>query len=288
MKLNLARTSGRYRYLYLYIMILSSIVIATLYQYKISDYIAFYDDTLKTINEESQQLSAKYYKEGKKREPVFINLPNSDQLRAIVENYESPVSLWALVNKSRQLPSDYVPSGLIVPNLKSAASLSVRAETVGPLSDMFTDALKAGHQLIIASAYRSYNEQQALFNNSAASVGSVEANRSIAIPGQSEHQTGLALDLAASGVGCYILACFSTTSAGQWLAANAHLYGFIVRYPEGKESTTGYIYEPWHFRYVGKDLATALYQSNLTLEEAWPFMRQALSTLVANEAITLQ
>ena len=72
--------------------------------------------------------------------------------------------------------------------------------------------------------------------------------------------------------------CFERTAAGHWLAQHAHEYGFILRYPKGKESVTGFQYEPWHFRYVGKELAGALQQSGLTLEEAQPYIEQALSS----------
>lgn len=86
-------------------------------------------------------------------------------------------------------------------------------------------------------------------------------------PGTSEHQTGLSFDATSPDQTCHLEICFENTSQGQWLVANAHAYGFHLRYQEGKESVTGYQYEPWHFRYLGKDLAGELHEKNLTLEE---------------------
>ena len=97
-------------------------------------------------------------------------------------------------------------------------------------------------------------------------------------PGHSEHQSGLAADFIGAGGKCWVEECFERTAAGHWLAQHAHEYGFILHYPKGKESVTGFQYEPWHFRYVGKELAGALQQSGLTLEEAQPYIEQALSS----------
>jgi D-alanyl-D-alanine carboxypeptidase len=125
----------------------------------------------------------------------------------------------------------------------------------------------------------------AIFSSLAASVGETVANQSIARPGQSEHQTGLAVDISTVSRNCYLQECFADTSDGQWLANNSYKYGFILRFPEDKVAITGYQYEPWHFRYVGVDLATALYESGLTLDEAWPYLEKALTTLKSNGAI---
>jgi D-alanyl-D-alanine carboxypeptidase len=225
--------------------------------------------------------------EAKKREPVYINLPGSTEIRAIVENYSEPTSLWTLVNKSHPIASSYVPANLISPDLLKSDTETLRKDTIQDLTAMFNSAKDEGVTLKIASAYRSYDYQNKIFSALAASVGTDKANQSIALPGQSEHQTGLALDIASSSSLCYIETCFSGTSAGQWLAQNSYKFGFILRYPEGKEKLTQYIYEPWHFRYVGKDLAGAIYRSGLTLDEAWPYLQKALDTLIDNKAIRI-
>ena len=155
----------------------------------------------------------------------------------------------------------------------------------GPLTDMFGAASKAGHDLMIGSAYRSATTQEALFNSYVASAGFEEANMYSAHPGHSEHQTGLAVDISTTSQQCYLSACFINTADGKWLSENAHAYGFTLRYPDGKESITGYNFEPWHYRYVGVDLATALYESDLTLDQAWPYLLEALKTLRSNGAL---
>ena len=111
--------------------------------------------------------------------------------------------------------------------------------------------------IIPVSGYRSYSQQASLYDSYVRQYGQATADTLAARPGFSEHQTGLAMDIGnASGV-CALQACFATTPAGKWAAANAATYGFIIRYPAGAEAVTGYTYEPWHLRYVGRDLARA-------------------------------
>lgn len=159
-----------------------------------------------------------------------------------------------VVNKKYGLPADYAPG--INPTAQSA------------LNRMIADAAKAGHELSVISTYRSYSYQKELYNRYVSSHGEAQAKRFAAQPGHSEHQTGLAFDLGGTeSQEDWLSGSFGDTPAGKWLAANAHKYGFIVRYPEGKEAITGYIYEPWHFRYLGVETATKVYNSGLTLEE---------------------
>ncbi|SHM85198.1 D-alanyl-D-alanine carboxypeptidase [Ruminococcus flavefaciens] len=112
-----------------------------------------------------------------------------------------------------------------------------------------------------SSGFRSYATQNTIYNNYVASDGVEVADTYSARPGHSEHQTGLAIDVNS------ISNDFIGTPECEWLAKNAHKYGFIIRYPKGKESITGYRYEPWHIRFVGIDTATAIYNSGLCLEE---------------------
>ena len=117
----------------------------------------------------------------------------------------------------------------------------------------------------VISGYRSQYTQTSVYNSYAQKDGVTAADRYSARPRYSEHQTGLAADLG-NGT-CDLEICFGNTSAGKWLESNAHKYGFIIRYPKGKESLTGYQYEPWHLRYVGKELAIQIYKTNQTLEQ---------------------
>ena len=154
-----------------------------------------------------------------------------------------------LVNRTYHLPSDY-GNGL-TPETRAAYNAMAATATV------------AGHPIWIQSGYRSYWTQADLFVSNVGKYGSEEkANLICARAGQSEHQAGLALDLAGSEG---ILTSGSPT--GQWVSAHCAEYGFILRYPEGKTWATGYVFEPWHFRYVGVELAQILTDSGLSVEE---------------------
>ena len=152
-----------------------------------------------------------------------------------------------IANKTYRLPSWY-GNGLT-------------GDTLAAFERMRAEAASLGHNLWIASGFRSYSTQVKVYNSYASRDGSAAADRYSARPGHSEHQSGLAFDLNT------ITEAFGYTPEGQWVAANAHRFGFIVRYPQGKEGSTGYIWEPWHLRYLGVDTATAVYNSGLSLEE---------------------
>lgn len=173
---------------------------------------------------------------------------------------EDPASLWVVVNKKRPLPSGYTPTGLT-----SVGGGSLRPEASQAVRQLINDASKSGVRLRVISAYRSFNTQQSLYQSYVRNDGQARADTYSARPGYSEHQTGLAADLG--GGGCDLEICFANTAGGKWLAAHAHEYGFTIRYPQGKTSVTGYQYEPWHIRYVGKELATELKNSGQTMEE---------------------
>ena len=136
------------------------------------------------------------------------------------------------------------------------------------LDEMIAAAKKNGFVLVAFSGFRSCEYQNTLYTNYANRDGKEAADRYSARPGYSEHQTGLSFDIGEKGhEDLWLTSEFGETEAGQWLVNNAHKYGFILRYPEGKENITGYMYESWHFRYLGKELAQKVYESRLTLEE---------------------
>lgn len=225
-----------------------------------------------------------------RKDPVMVTLPNTKSFRAIEQDYTKPDSLWLVVNKTRPIPLDYVPVNLIIPGVdtrtdKGDEERSVRSDIETPIEEMFKAASASGHSLMIGSAYRSAALQKYYFDHYAQVAGEAEANKYSARPGQSEHQTGLSIDITSTSLECYLDECFANTPDGQWLAANAHTFGFTLRYPKNKEATTGYQFEPWHYRYVGVDLATALQKSSLTLEEAWPHLEDALKKLKQNGTI---
>lgn len=152
-----------------------------------------------------------------------------------------------IANKTYSLPKNY-GSGLT-------------KECSDAFSAMKAAAANDGVKLEIVSGYRSYETQERIYNKYVAKDGKANADTYSARPGTSEHQTGLAMDLNS------LSTSFGETKEGKWLAENCCKYGFIIRYPEGKQNITGYIYEPWHVRYVGTDKATAIYESGLCLEE---------------------
>lgn len=158
-----------------------------------------------------------------------------------------------IANKTYPLPSDYNPGE--------------NTEARAALNKMFADAKAEGKakkidlNMWVCSGFRSYTVQKNLYNSYVSRDGVKNADRYSARPGYSEHQTGLAFDIN------YADSRFTGTAQAVWLAENAHKYGFILRYPEGKESVTGYMYEPWHYRYIGVENAEKIYSSGLTLEE---------------------
>lgn len=202
-------------------------------------------------------------------EPAPIPDPTSAQdlpLKASFDkttySTDDPNSIWVVSNKKRPLsPINYAPTDLV-----SVGSQRLRTEAATNLQQLLTAAKNEGLTINPLSGYRSYTTQQSVYANEVRTYGQTTADTQSARPGTSEHQTGLAIDLG--GGGCGIEDCFGDTTEGKWLADNAYKFGFIIRYPEGKQSITGYRYEPWHVRYVGVALATEMTtQGILTLEE---------------------
>ena len=152
-----------------------------------------------------------------------------------------------IVNKKYRLPSTYNPG--------------TNQVALNAFNNMKADALKSGINLFILSGFRSYQSQVYLYDSYVRRYGASVADTFSARPGYSEHQTGLTFDVNS------VEDSFAYTPAGKYLASNCHKFGFIIRYPKGKERITGYQYEPWHIRYVGVDVATSIYNSGLCLEE---------------------
>lgn len=183
-----------------------------------------------------------------------------------------PGSIWVIVNKKRALPAGHVPEDLTVPNVRlrlnpSEEQMNIRRGVEGDLKLMFDTASKDGVVLVFGSGYRSEATQKTFYGNYVAQSGQKDADTFSARPGYSEHQTGLAFDLTTPDGSCHLQICYGDTPGGQWIQKHAHEYGFVIRYLSGKESVTGYQYEPWHLRYVGVGLATELQKSGQTLEE---------------------
>lgn len=181
-------------------------------------------------------------------------------------------SLLVLVNKKRNLSADFRPKDLVITEVPfpfegGHQKKYLRAKAAEALKELFSAAEKEKLDLWAASGYRSYDRQKAIFTSKVKAEGEDAANLISARPGQSEHQTGLAMDLTSSKVGFHLVEKFGELKEGQWLKENAHKFGFIIRYPNGKEDITGYCYEPWHIRFVGKEAASYIYKNGITLEE---------------------
>ena len=168
-----------------------------------------------------------------------------------------------LVNRSELISEDYVPE-VRKTNLVGL-SQSMREDAASALEAMFAAAKADGIRLSTVSGYRSYSKQSTLYTRKVQSAGTETADSLVAQPGSSEHQLGLAMDVSKSGSSS-LNSKFAETEEGQWIAANACRYGFIVRYPLGMESITGYSYEPWHLRYVGEAFALEIDDSGLPMD----------------------
>lgn len=178
-------------------------------------------------------------------------------------------STSVVVNKIRPLiPKNYYPSNLVrIPKYNPLGRI-IKKEVSAAIVKL-GDQMKAEGKgvLVVQSGFRSYSSQVKIHSAKVAAIGKAKGEKLAARPGHSEHQTGLAVDFAAQGVSTGSTS-FAKTKAGIWLAANAYRFGFVLRYPYGKTQITGYSYEPWHFRYVGVETATAMHNQKIaTLEE---------------------
>ncbi len=187
---------------------------------------------------------------------------------------DDPASIWVVVNKTRPIPLDYIPVGLQKVEVdkrtdKSAEELMMRKDAAKALESLFAKAISEGHPLKMGSAYRSAELQNVYYSNYVSAYGQAEADTFSARPGTSEHQLGISADVSGVDMSCYLETCFGGTPEGLWVAENAHNFGFIIRYPLGKEGITGYQYEPWHLRFVGIELAKEMHRQDQgqTLEE---------------------
>jgi D-alanyl-D-alanine carboxypeptidase len=199
--------------------------------------------------------------------PTPSPTPTFDKAAASIDD---PASLWVVVDKRRPLnPADYAPADLVDLDVPHTWQPRLRKEAADAVVAMFAAAqTEAGLTLASNSAYRSYDSQVDVYNDDLNAHGQAFADTDTARPGYSEHQTGLAIDIGADSGYCSLDPCFAGTPEGQWLAANAWRFGFLLRYPQGLDQVTGYTFEPWHYRYIGVPLATELHSTGVpTLEQ---------------------
>lgn len=177
-----------------------------------------------------------------------------------------------LINKYLKLNNNYIPKNLSEINSKYFITANqnrrlLTKEAKEAFEKLSQDSIKNGTPVYGQSAYRSYEEQEIIYNNSVKNIGKERTDLDTARPGHSEHQTGLTIDVSSTKNGNMLE--FENTDSFTWMTNNAHKYGFILRYPKGKETIHGYIYEAWHYRYVGKKIANDMHNnySNLTYDE---------------------
>lgn len=195
---------------------------------------------------------------------ILIYEDNNDFYKNI-KIIENPDRLDVLVNKNNKLPKNYIPNNLEVLDVKYAyENKYLQKEAKENFEKLSKDAALLGYKIIATSTYRTYDYQSELYDFYVKEKGLKYADNCSARPGHSEHQTGLAVDVEGSNAS---YDDFEESIEFNWMRENAHKYGFILRYPKGKEHITGFKYEPWHYRYIGKEIATIIYNKNITLEE---------------------
>lgn len=188
-----------------------------------------------------------------------------DEFYQNIKIINNPNNLIVLVNKNNQLLRNYKPNDLEKINLEFAnENKYLRKEAKIAFEKLAKDAKQLGYRIVAVSAYRDYDYQNELFNYYVKEKGLDYALECSAKPGHSEHQTGLAVDIEGENKD---YDNFLDTKEFTWMKNNSYKYGFILRYPKGKEHITGFKFEPWHYRYVGIKIAKEIYEKNITLEE---------------------
>ncbi len=215
----------------------------------------------------------KYYQNNKniKSEELITRVNSNLDYPFYTDSQKTDLSKGYLmiVNKYYHLDRDYVPQNLVtISSEYGRAGQQVEEKTYKQYIKMYQDAKKEGIHLYIISPYRSYARQNNLYQNYVARDGKQEADTYSARPGFSEHQTGLALDILSP---TSTMDNFITTKEYHWLLKNAYKYGFILRYPKGKEYITGYMFESWHYRYVGEEVSTYIQKHQITYEEYYAY-----------------
>jgi len=194
---------------------------------------------------------------------LSVNLKDSDTTKIYTLQEIEQYGYLILINQDNRLPSGYYPENLVVVNSVVATEFTntfLQAVTLNALEEMFTAAKNDNIRLLLFAGYRSEAAQNLFYTRAG------ESNSSIAPPRTSEHETGYAADILDINNKTRN-ASFGETLAGKWLADNCYKYGFILRYPKDKNHITKYIYEPWHYRYLGKETAEKVHKSGLCYEE---------------------
>lgn len=238
----------------------------------------YIETNVENINEVDEDIDVKPPKDEAEKDKA-VKKPNTntnwwEYPSKIYATTKSGNNLLVLVNKEYKLPSNYAPSDLVLAEksgirVKAKGTYYVRNILINDLKELNNQAKKDNIDISIISGYRSYSTQQSTYNYWVKyNKGCVScADRVSARPGHSQHQLGTAVDFGSKENGDVVGSSFDSTKAAKWLLDNAWKYGFVISYPKGKEIITGYNYESWHYRYIGKDNAKMMKESGLILEE---------------------
>lgn len=253
------RIHGEYHSPWSLIFIIFASLVLTGYIWLLSD------ETNRSYDETSASLGS---------QPTIVMNAELGENTLIVPSYSlfGSQNIWQYVSPDTSLPSGYKPKRLVPVDVAHSEPetpylADYRAQSA--LKQLFEAASHDGLELMLSSAYRSEQEQQNTYDTLLQKQGQSYVSQYVAKPRHSEHQTGLAVDITTASSQCRAdsYQCLITRPVVEWLQANAHHYGFIQRYPSGKQSITGTASEEWHYRYVGKPLSIALTESGLTLDE---------------------
>lgn len=191
-----------------------------------------------------------------------------EHIKDLVNKYKNGIA--KLVNKENGLKSSYEPDDLVKPNVNSIKNdIYLSKCAARNLENMFQDAKEEGINLSLISGYRSSSYQKQLYSNSLIRRGKEYTQKYVSKANHSEHQTGLAADISAKSIGYKLTQDFENAQEGEWLKDNSYKYGFILRYKKDRVEDTGYGFEPWHFRYVGHNIAKYIYKNDLILEDLY-------------------
>ena len=201
---------------------------------------------------------------------LTVSYPGIDSSKRDDRTYtiEDPANMLVLIKNGFSVPSDYAPSDLRDVNIPYESEVGqLRDEAATALENMYKDGLKQGYSIAIKSSYRSYETQLAVYNEYFAMYDAAYAASLVSIPGSSEHQCGLSVDLTSQSVLDGTYGTFGESPDYDWVEENAYKYGFILRFPENTGDKTGATNEPWHFRYVGKEAAKEIHDKGWILED---------------------
>lgn len=201
-----------------------------------------------------------------------LSKPKQDQHTNKTKVIGNPYEILSIINKHHALPDDYIPEDLVIPNVRfpfqeDLPKKQLRKVAADALEELMEAADEEGLTIFAQSGYRSYDRQDIIFAANVDEHGEKEANNFSARPGESEHQSGLTMDITTPDIDYDLTIEFGETDEGKWVQQHASEFGFIIRYPEDKEEITEYQYEPWHLRYVGTRAAKEIMNQNITLEE---------------------